>query len=85
MIENNEGLRAAMDRFQELQQMRKKIHSDPKLNHRQKVSELAGIRALIEEIEGDIRQFHHLNRELFARLRVYELLVLQNSTLFKKF
>jgi hypothetical protein len=58
MIQDQEGLVAARDRLADLLTMRKKIESDLKLNHRQRASELAGVRGIIEEIEHEIRQYH---------------------------
>ena len=57
MIENSENLLAAQDRLRELQNLKMKIEADPNLNHRQRMSELAGLRSISAEIERDIRQY----------------------------
>jgi len=58
MIKNHEGFLAAHARLLELRALREKIESDPKLNHRQRSSELAGVKGLIAEIERDVRSYH---------------------------
>jgi len=58
MITDQEGLFAACDRLAELRGMLQKISSDPKLNSRQRSTELAGVRGLAQEIEQEVRQYH---------------------------
>jgi hypothetical protein len=58
MITDQEGLLAASDRLAELRGMLQKISSDSKLNARQRSTELAGVRGLIQEIEQEVRQYH---------------------------
>jgi hypothetical protein len=57
MIENHEGYLAAHARLLELCALREKVESDPKLNQRQRSSELAGVNGLIAEIERDVRRY----------------------------
>lgn len=58
MILDQEEATAARERLTELRELRQKILSDAKLNPRQRATELAGVRGLMQEIDLDIRQYH---------------------------
>lgn len=57
MIIDQQELFAARDRLAELRELQQKILSDPKLNPRQRATELAGVRGLMQEIDRDLRSY----------------------------
>ncbi len=58
MILDQQELTAARERLVELRELQQKVLSDLKLNPRQRSTELAGVRGLMQEIDLDIRQYH---------------------------
>lgn len=60
MIIDQQGLLAARDRLVELRELQQKILSDTKLNPRQRATELAGVRGLMQEIDRDMRSYQLL-------------------------
>jgi len=66
MIIDQQELIATRDRLVELRELQQKILSDPKLNPRQRATELAGVRGLMQQIDRDVRSYHltHLQERL---------------------
>jgi hypothetical protein len=58
MIIDQQELLATRDRLAELRELQQKILSDTKLNPRQRSTELAGVRSLMQEIDRDLRSYH---------------------------